>query len=275
MKKIVLSIVYLFFVFSFMNAQNSIKIWVEDSVLKNDSTAPGKTLPELFIYLPEAAVNTGKAVVICPGGGYKHLAMDHEGHDVAKWLTKQGIAGIVLKYRMPEGRKDVPLQDAQRAMQLVHENAVKWNIDKTKIGIAGFSAGGHLASTASTHFISTETRPTFSILFYPVISMDEAITHAGSKNNLLEEKPSVSDTNIFSNEKQVNASTPPTILLLSDDDKSVLPENSVRYYDALKQNNIKASMYIFPVGGHGWGMRESFKYHNEMLSLLKSWLDSI
>lgn len=267
------------------DAQRVIKLWESNPPVKNNITEPENNVDhwitnvseaELTIYLPSKELNTQKAVVVCPGGGYAGLASMHEGTLVAQWLNKQGIAAFVLKYRMPNKHKTVPLDDAWQAIRYVREHATEFNIRPDKIGIAGFSAGGHLASTASTHFAptGTSTRPDFSILFYPVISMNET-THAGSRSNLLGDNPSLSDLYLFSNEKQVNNATPPTILLLSDDDKVVLPQNSIAYYEALKKNDIKATMYIFPEGGHGWGFRENFKYYNEMTSLLASWLKDI
>jgi acetyl esterase/lipase len=168
------------------------------------------------------------------------------------------------------------LDDAQQAIRYVRSNAQSLHVQPNKIGIAGFSAGGHLASTASTHF-STEglsSRPDFSILFYPVITMD-IVTHGGTRDNLLGDHPSLADLHKFSNEKQVNNNTPPAILLLSDDDNGVLPENSIRYYQALKANGIKAALYIFPEGGHGWGLREDFAYHQQVTALLAAWLKEI
>lgn len=231
--------------------------------------------PELHIYKAKDNKD-GKAVIICPGGAYAGLAIGHEGKQFAEWLNQQGITALVLKYRMPNRHKNIPLEDAQQAIRYARENAKKLGVSDNKIGIAGFSAGGHLASTASTHYASegTSTRPDFSILFYPVVTMYEG-THGGSKLNLLGDNPSTEDTYRFSNEKQVSVNTPPTILLLSDDDRSVPPQNSVNYYNALKQNGIPAAMYIFPEGGHGWGFRENFKYHEEMTSLLAKWLEKL
>jgi acetyl esterase/lipase len=270
-----------------MNAQQAVKLWSGEAPTGNGITEPEKTernggwitnvsVAELLIYLPDGAKNTGMAVVICPGGGYAGLAIDHEGVQFAKWLNEKGIAGIILKYRMPNKHKEVPLDDAQQAIRYVREHAKTLGIDAHKVGIAGFSAGGHLASTASTHFLTsgTSVRPDFSILFYPVITMNPT-THGGSQNNLLGNNPSLADIHVYSNEEQVNANTPPAILLLSDDDTTVLPVNSTRYYDALKRNNIPASMYIFPKGGHGWGMNKSFEYHTQMLTLLDMWLQGI
>jgi len=270
-----------------LKSQKVVKLWdgeppvsngiTEKEVNERDGARVSKVSEaELYIYLPDKAKNTRVAVVICPGGGYSGLAMQHEGHDFAKWLNSKGIAGIILKYRMPNKNKNIPISDAWQAMRYVRDHAKEMDIDVNKIGISGFSAGGHLASTASTRFATsgTNTRPDFSILFYPVITMMEG-THSGSKNNLLGDNPTSSDLYKFSNESQVRTDTPPTILLLSDDDRGVPPINSYQYYAALKKQDIPAAMYVFPEGGHGWGMRESFKYHEQMLTLLGMWLDDI
>ncbi|MDR1336098.1 MAG: alpha/beta hydrolase [Tannerella sp.] len=234
------------------------------------------SVAELEIHLPEKPVATGMAVVICPGGGYAGLAYDHEGLMVARWLVKEGIAAFILKYRMPNRHREIPLDDAQQAIRHVREHADEYGVNPSKTGICGFSAGGHLAATASTHFATagTGTRPDFSILFYPVITMTES-THGGSRANLLGEKPSKAEIHLFSNEKQVNANTPPAILFLSDDDRAVLPENSLQYYAALKRNDIPASMHVFPTGGHGWGFRDTYEYHRQMTDLLSKWLKNL
>ncbi|MDR0796932.1 MAG: alpha/beta hydrolase [Tannerella sp.] len=270
-----------------IHAQQVIKLWegnppnsnelTGEIVIRNDGASISNvTVPDLTIYLPEKAKRTGMAVVICPGGGYSGLAFDHEGVMVAKWLNKEGIAAFILKYRMPNKHKEVPLSDAHQAIRHVRENAAMYDINPSKIGICGFSAGGHLASTASTHFATsgTSTRPDFSILFYPVITMTD-LTHGGSRNNLLGENPSKTDIYRYSNEKQVNVNTPPAILLLSDDDKAVVPENGIAYYEALKRNDIPAALYIFPSGGHGWGFRENYPYHKQMTELLSEWLKTM
>lgn len=285
MKNLLAGLLLLFGIMT-AQAQKIVKLWENEPPTSNEISAQESidanywitqvSSPNLSIYLPEKNNATGKVVVICPGGGYAGLASHHEGILFAEWLNQQGIAAFILKYRMPNKHKEVPLDDAQQAIRHVREHADEYGVLPNKIGIAGFSAGGHLAATASTHFATegTSTRPDFSILYYPVITMDTA-THGGSRNNLLGENPSVTDIYIFSNEKQVNASTPPAILFHSDDDKAVLPENSIRYYQALKANDIKASLYIFPEGGHGWGLRENFKYHEQMTALLAAWLKDI
>ncbi len=278
-------ILFLFAYMLNMNAQTTIRLWEGNPPTDNglteqevitDERISGVSVPEIIVYLPNEEVNKKIAVIICPGGGYARLAMDHEGHQFAKWLQSQGIAGIILKYRMPNQHKEVPLEDFHQAMRYVRSKAVEWNIVdanmESKVGVAGFSAGGHLASTASTHYNSSELRPDFSILFYPVITMGQ-YTHEGSRNNLLGDNRTANDILYYSNETRVDEQTPPAILLLSDDDKAVPSMNSVMYYEALKEKNIAASMYIFPEGGHGWGMRQNFKYHDQMLSLLKAWLE--
>lgn len=285
--KIVLISSIILFISMNINAQKTVKLWTDNPPVSNGITEAENydpnsgwitnvSSPELSIYLPDKSNNTGMAVLICPGGGYAGLAFQHEGIQFAQWLNEQGIAGIILKYRMPNRTKDVPLSDAFQAMRYIRNNAKDLGISPDKVGVAGFSAGGHLAATLSNIPSSSEvsTRPDFSVLFYPVITMSVA-THGGSKSNLLGENPSGEDIQAFSMEKQVSAKTPPTILLLSDDDGSVQPDNSIEYYKALKKNNIPATMYIFPEGGHGWGMRENFKYHTQMLTLLGMWLQDI
>ena len=269
-----------------VEAQTIVRLWdgnpptsngiTEKESMRDGSFVVNVSVPELEIYLPEKNIRTGKAVVICPGGGYSGLAYDHEGIMVARWLNKEGVAAFILKYRMPNKHKDIPLSDAQQSIRYIRDHAAEYGVNVSKIGICGFSAGGHLASTASTHFeiSGTSTRPDFTILFYPVVTMTN-LTHAGSRSNLLGESPSEADIFMFSNEKQVNVNTPPAILFLSDDDKAVLPENSLWYYEALKRNNIPAAMYIFPTGGHGWGFRENYEYHKQMTDLLSAWLKAI
>lgn len=230
--------------------------------------------PSIRVYLPDATKTTGRAVVCCPGGGYTHLATGHEGYDWAPFFNERGIAFIVLKYRMPHAHTDVPISDAKEAMKVVRDNAQKWGIDPKKVGIMGSSAGGHLASSISTHCDSI-TKPAFQILFYPVITFDYPYTHQGSRQSLIGRQATEEMVNLYCNEKQVTSQTPPAIMLLSDDDKVVPSQNSVNYYLALKRHGIKATMHIYPSGGHGWGYRENFKYHKEMTSDLSAWLETI
>lgn len=230
--------------------------------------------PSIRVFLPDADKATGLAVVCCPGGGYSHLAMDHEGYEWASFFNERGIALIVLKYRMPHANPDVPISDAKEALRVVRENAQKWNIDPQKVGIMGSSAGGHLASTVSTHS-DMLTAPAFQILFYPVVTFDYKYTHQGSRHNLIGKNAAQELVTLYSNEKQASNQTPPAIMLLSDDDTAVPSPNSVNYYLALKQHGIKATMHIYPSGGHGWGIRKNFKYHKEMLADLSAWLDTL
>jgi len=226
--------------------------------------------PDIAVFLPSKKNATGEAVIICPGGGYRILAYDWEGSDIARWLNSQGVAAFVLKYRLPGAESNItphksPLMDAQRAMRLVRYHAEKWNLDPGKIGIMGFSAGGHLASTLSTHFdagdpsssdpVEKEScRPDFSILMYPVISFSEEIAHMGSREALLGEDPDPELVRHFSNELQVTADTPPAILIHSQDDRSVPVENSMEYYKALKENQVTSEMHLYPYGGHGYSL---------------------
>ena len=236
---------------------------------------------ELTVYLPDAKKATGRAVVCCPGGGYTHLAMDHEGHQWATFFNNQGIALIVLKYRMPHGNPQIPISDAEEAMKIVRVNAVEWHIDRNNIGIMGFSAGGHLASTIATHS-KGEAAPDFQILFYPVITMDLGYTHKGSHDNLLgtmaeskkEQKEMRRLEFEYSNDLQVNRTTPRAFIALSDDDKAVPAANGFNYYQQLYKHDVPSSLHIYPTGGHGWGYRESFAYHYQMLFELKAWLES-
>lgn len=228
--------------------------------------------PSMYVYLPTDTKKITSAIIICPGGGYNWLSMVREGSEVAEWLNGLGITAVVLKYRLPNGHHDVPLSDAQEALRIVRKRATEWNINPNKVGILGFSAGGHLASTVSTQFVDNETRPDFTILFYPVISMDSSFTHQGSRNSLIGKNPSADMIKKYSNELNVTPQTPPCYITLSDDDKSVPSRNSVEFYKALKKNGITATMYIFPYGGHGGGLRTNFEYHKQWLDLLEMWL---
>lgn len=230
--------------------------------------------PSIRVFLPEASKATGRAVVCCPGGGYTHLATGHEGYDWAPFFNERGIALIVLKYRMPHANPDVPISDAKEALRVVRENAQKWNINPKKVGIMGSSAGGHLATTVATHSDSL-TVPAFQILFYPVVTFNYQYTHKGSRHGLIGEEASQEMADLYSNELQVTRQTPPAIMLLSDDDRVVPSQNSVNYYLALKKCGIKATMCIYPSGGHGWGIRENFRYHKEMMNDLSAWLETI
>ena len=242
-----------------------------------DAKAPNKNglqdTAYIKVFLPDAKRATGRAVVICPGGGYAHLAMDHEGTQWAPFFNNMGIAAIVLHYRMPNGNVKVPISDAEEALRTVRRNAKNWHINASDIGIMGFSAGGHLASTIATQS-KGDAKPNFQILFYPVITMMQGYTHQGSHDNLLGYNASKKDEQKFCSDLQVTRVTPRACLLLSDDDHAVLPINSVNYYAELYRHDVPASIYVYPTGGHGWGMNTSFAYHSEMLLNLKGWLES-
>lgn len=226
--------------------------------------------PSVTVYKAEKP--NGMAIIMCPGGGYALLAMNHEGHDMAPWLNAQGITYIVLKYRMPNGHYEVPLSDAEQAIRLVRRHAKEWNIRPDRIGIMGASAGGHLAASLATLYSSEETRPDFQILLYPVISMQTDVTHGGSRQNLLGKEPSLELTEKFTLEKQVNERTPQAFLVLSADDRSVPPANGIHYFEALLQHQVPATLHVYPTGGHGWGFRDAFPYKRQWTGELEKWL---
>lgn len=228
---------------------------------------------KVWIYRPTGSYNSGRCVVICPGGGYQHLSMDNEGRNWAPFFNNMGITTVVLKYRMPHGNSEVPVSDAEEAIKMVRRNAKDWNINAANVGIMGFSAGGHLASTVATHS-KGEAKPDFQILFYPVITMMPDITHQGSHDNLLGKDAKKKEEKLFSNDAQVSRSTPRAFICLADDDHVVLPANGVNYYTELYRHDVPASLHVFPSGGHGFGIREGFKYHTEMELMLKAWLRS-
>lgn len=247
--------------------------------------------PTLEVYLPSKGNSNGQAMLIFPGGGYQLLAYDWEGTDMAKFLNSKGIAGIVVKYRLPDSRSlkeayNVPLQDAQRALRLVRANAEKWHIASDQIGIMGFSAGGHLAATLGTHFNeevyapqdsidSLSARPDFMVLVYPVITMQETNTHKGSKEALLGNNPSQEMVTHFSNELQVKEDTPPTFLVHATDDTGVPVENSLLFYTALKEKNVSATLFIYPKGGHGFSFGFKDAFLKEWTNQLNSWLTTL
>ncbi len=247
--------------------------------------------PSLEIYLPTKQNATGKAVVICPGGGYQGLAYDWEGTDFAKFLNSKGIAAFVLKYRLPKSKSIIsghkaPLQDAQRAIRLVRFNSEKWNVSRNQIGIMGFSAGGHLASTLGTHYDdykdslpdnidSLSARPDFMILIYPVITMKSIYTHEGSRNNLLGDKPEQELIDFYSNELHVNKNTPPTFIVHSSDDDVVPVMNSILFYQALAKEKIYSEMHIYPEGGHGYSLAIGKGHLQTWTDRLSEWIESL
>ena len=240
--------------------------------------------PELRIYLPEGDERTKAGVVVCPGGGYGALAMDHEGHQVARWFNSKGIAAFVLKYRLgPRYRHPAPLQDAQRALRYVRANSEKFKISPERIGIMGFSAGGHLASTAATHFdegtkdspdpiARVSSRPDFAILCYPVISMTQKFGHTGSRRNLLGENPDPDIADFLSSEKQVTAATPPTFLFHTGEDAGVPVENSLAFYAAMRAAKVPGELHVFQSGPHGVGLAPGNPALEGWKDLLFNWM---
>ena len=280
--------VLIFFIFlvKFSNAQQVIPLYSgkipnskisinEEQITANalvDTVTRNVSIPTLTIFLPLKNLSKGSAVIICPGGGYGGLLTKREGTDVARAFAKLGVAAFVLKYRLPDDRimedKSIgPLQDALQALKMVRQNALKWNIVASKIGIMGFSAGGHLASSAGTHFDAQiienteniDLRPSFMVLINPVISFSNEIGHIGSRNNLLGKSPSPEKIAFFSNELHVNQSSPQTFLVHTADDTVVSPENSFRFYHALRKNKVNAELHIYSEGEHGFLKKPVFE----------------
>lgn len=228
---------------------------------------------KVYVYLPDAAKATGKAVVICPGGGYVGLSMGHEGKDWAPYLNKMGVAAIVLKYRLPHGDKRIPLEDAEEAVKLVRLMANSWHIDPQKVGIMGFSAGGHLASVVATQ-ARGESAPNYQLLFYPVITMDPGYTHKVTMTQFLGEHPSKKNVRIYSSDQQVSRVTPRAFIALCDDDMDVLPANGVNYYLECYRHDVPATLHVYPSGGHGWGCKPDFAAHIQLMLDLELWFRS-
>ncbi len=283
--------------------QTTLPLWPEGIPCENDlqtevidNPGIGRVIqkvhePELAVYLPSAGEATGASVVICPGGGYSVLAWDWEGSKMAEWFAEMGIAAFVLKYRLPRWEssacKDkVAVMDANRAVRTVRSRAGDWGLDPNRVGIMGFSAGGHLASTAATHFDAGDpradlnverfsSRPDFAILMYPVITMDTLYAHMGSRYNLLGANPRPDRSEYYSNEAQVTAETPPTLLIHADNDEGVVPENSVRFYLALREFGVPAAMHIFPSGGHGFSFAEGMGAVSHWPEIARAWLQEM
>jgi acetyl esterase/lipase len=230
--------------------------------------------PSISIYLPPEGKATGTGVVVCPGGGYVHLAVDHEGDQVARWLNSFGVAAFMLKYRIaPRYYHPAPLQDAQQAIRMVRAHSAAWRVRPDRLGIWGFSAGGHLASTAGTHF-DADTRPDFLILAYPVISFTTPYTHKGSRNNLIGENPDPKLAESLSNELQVTAQTPPTFLFHTTADKGVPVQNSVLFYLALCKAGVPAEMHIYADGPHGVGLAPTDLVLSSWPRRLEEWMQA-
>ena len=280
------------------HAQEVIKLWPDGGIPNAIAGAPNTettvttngiliisnvSVPTLTAYLPFKDKATGAAVMICPGGGYSILAAGHEGEEVARWFNTMGVAAFVLKYRLPDekimtNQQEVPLMDAMQGMTLIRQNATRYGIDSAKIGVMGFSAGGHLASTLATHYhrglkASELAKPNFAILLYPVVTFGEK-AHGGSRDKLLGKLNTSPDMiAYYSNELQVTNQTPPTFLVHSEDDNVVPVENSINFYLACLKNGVPAEMHLYPTGGHGYGLRTAkFGSLNTWPDTCKAWL---
>ncbi|MGG9972182.1 alpha/beta hydrolase [Ferruginibacter sp. SUN002] len=267
---------------------NSIKATVGEKTILVNGTRRIYTVvkPTLTVFFPKHP--NGKSVIICPGGGYQRLSIDNEGVFVAKELNKLVITAFVLKYRLPNDTIMIdktigPLQDAQQAIRIVRKNAVEWKLDKKQVGIMGFSAGGHLASTAATHFNFTaertindsiSVRPDFAILIYPVISFADSIAHQGSRDRLIGKDAKKEMTELFSNELKVTKECPPVFIVHAGDDATVPVENSIRFYQACIKNKVQAEMHIYPAGGHGFGL-ENTTTKDKWIDRLANWIKTL
>jgi len=237
----------------------------EDEFVKEGTKFYKTSVPRLDLYLPAdkeakdaASHSTFPVLLVCPGGSYQFTSTGNEGIDVANFFVPRGYAIAVLKYRLPNGHENIPLEDAMQAMRLLRRNASEWHLQAEKIGVMGFSAGGHLAASLLTKFADAETRPDYGILVYPVITMNEELTHQGSCKNLLGANPTPEQRQNWSTELQVTANTPECLIVACQDDKTVKVKNSLLFYEALTENKVPSSLVIVPVGGHGWGFRKHF-----------------
>jgi acetyl esterase/lipase len=264
-----------------MNAQKEIKLYpngvTESNGLEGKESFRDKefikdiSVPRMH-YFPAELNPNGTAVVICPGGGYGGVSMIKEGEEIAKWFNARGVAAFVLYYRMPNSHYEIPLKDALQSIQLVRSNAKAYGLNKKKIGIMGFSAGGHLASSAGTQYTSPKNRPDFLILAYPVISMKLGTSHGGSRKNLLGNKPDTLLVQRFSSEERVTRKTPPAFLFHATDDKTVPVENSITFDAALKRSKVPSELHVFEKGGHGFGMRPVDPKTDRWPEYLEQWM---
>ena len=306
MRKIFLSILSLSSLFM-VTAQPILPLYGSDPI-PNSRSAPDRekvdtvhssyslvSHPTLTVFLPPKGKGNGTAVVVCPGGGYTHLAMGHEGVEIARMLNGMGVATFVLKYRLPSDETMVdktigPLQDAQRAIQLVRQRAEEWGVNAGRVGILGFSAGGHLASTAGTHFgkakiaevsagagaggnVGISLRPDFMVLLYPVISFSDSIGHRGSRDALIGKSPVASAIQEYSNELQVTGETPPTFIVHAEDDKTVQVANSIHFYESLLHNKVPAELHLYPRGGHGFGLHNPTT-KDQWAERMQNWMEA-
>jgi acetyl esterase/lipase len=243
-------------------APNSSGLTGEEQQLENGRIG-NITRPTITVYHPENP--NGMTVIMCPGGGYFRLAINHEGHDMAQWFNAQGITYAVLKYRMPNGNPEVPLSDIEQAVRIIRQQAPEWKLNPDKTGVMGASAGGHLASTLATHYTDNTTRPDFHILLYPAISMLDS-----QRSSLLGENPSEELKRKYSNEIHVTKNTPPAFITFSTDDRLAI--HAIKYYSALLEHNVQACLHAYPTGGHGWGFLDTFLYKRQWTEELEKWL---
>ncbi|MBR4850470.1 MAG: alpha/beta hydrolase [Tidjanibacter sp.] len=230
------------------------------------------TTPEILVFLPAKEKATGQAMLVTPGGSYEKVCVTREGYKTAEWLNENGIAAFVLKYRMPNGHPELPLEDGEQAMRIIREGAEKWGINPNEVGVIGFSAGGHFAANLLTRYTSEATRPNFGVLIYPVISMQ--FSSVNTREILLganHKDPELRKT--YSLQNAVNKNTPPTMLVLTADDKAVDYQNSVEFYSALQENNVPCEMHIFPSGGHGFWFQNRYKYAEQTYPMIIRWIE--
>ncbi len=283
MKKIMMILATAVFCLSAGGAEPiKVKLWPDGAPTKNGHEGKPERWegakvyevsdPELWIY--PAKKPNGQCIVDAPGGGYKYLSTDNEGTMMIDWMNTRGITFVILKYRVPNGHWEVPAEDAREAIKYMRKNASKYGINPNEIGIMGSSAGGHFAATAATMYNTTESRPDFQILLYPVISMKE-ITHPGTREHLLGKNPSKELVEKYTIYNHVDKNTPPAFIVLAADDLAVPPMNSILYVEALQKNGIPYSFHMYPSGGHGFGFRDTFPYKHEFTTELDSWLRSI
>lgn len=268
MKKLIFAILLFLSAILGANAKTEVVIvplWA-DSMTTNQTEQPS-----LHIY--PAKKPCGTAIIMCPGGAYRHLSINKKGiNSIALWMNTLGITYAVLHYSMPHGNHSLPLADAEQAMRIMRSRAKEWGVNPSSIGIMGASAGGHLASTLATHYSSADTRPDFQILLYPTISMTEGVAFGGGRINLLGENPSKELKEKYSNELWVTSQTPKAFIASSTNDNVVLVENSLRYYSALVKNGVSAAMHLYPTGKHGWIYKDSFIYKRDWTGELEKWL---
>ena len=255
--------------FMFGPRVDTVKIWPNGAPNAFESPA-GTQYTEAFMEVYPARNSNGHCVIVCPGGGYAMLSLTHEGRDIRTWLNARGITCCLLQYRLPRGHHDVPLSDVQEAIRIMRERE-----GITMVGVMGFSAGGHLASTAATHFTNEVNRPDFQILVYPVITMDPSFTHMSSRELLLGDNIPQELQDLYSNEKQVTSQTPPAFILLASDDFLVPVKNSLVYYQALVDNHVSATMHIYPSGSHGFGYSDSNIYNVDWTQELDKWFNTV